>query len=63
MSQTYIEQMQCVFFIHVYVHHLQQLPYFFEIHLPVFVFVSFLKPVPDPPELVFRETPLQTILQ
>lgn len=42
--------------IHLYVHHLQQFPHLFEIHLSIFVFVSFLKPVPDPSEKMLRET-------
>lgn len=51
--------MERVVFIHVYVHHFQQFPNFFEIHLPIFVLVSLLKPVPDPSEMMLRENPAQ----
>lgn len=53
--RTHREEVQSVFLVHVHVHHLQQLPHLFESHLPVFVFVGFLKPVPDPPEERLRK--------
>lgn len=48
--------MKSVLFIHLYVHHLQQRLHLFEVHLTVFVLVSFQKPISDPSEKEAEES-------
>lgn len=56
LAEAHREKVQSMVLIHVHVHHLQQCPHLLKSHLAVFVFVRFLKPVPDPPEMMLRAT-------